>query len=142
MYPLSIVHHHQSGHLHESLARVGRQEPKPFQLHQKDKSLRDLREKMCFFVVCLFLIGKIIRISLESFPIKHHQPNGCISCSLFVCLLFLFTSNCKSDHYVSLSFINPGECKWSHLLPDFHSFLNGRINSVSWQIQCIIHNPV
>ena len=64
-----------------------------------------------------------------------------LACFYFF-FFFFFTSNCKSDHYVSLSFRNLGECKRSHFLPDFQSFLNGRINNTSWQIQCIIDNPV
>lgn len=58
------------------------------------------------------------------------------------CNFFFFTSNCKKDHYVSLSFVNLGESKWCHLLPGFQSLLKGRVNSLSRQIQCIIHNPL
>ena len=71
---------------------------------------------------------------------KQQQIKFCMG--FFFSLFLFFTSNCKNYHYVCLSFIDPGECKWSHLLPDCQSFLNGRINSISWQIQCIIHNPV
>ena len=45
MYPLSIVHHHQSEHLHKTLIQVDRHEPKLFQVHQKAKSPHVLREE-------------------------------------------------------------------------------------------------
>ena len=56
-------------------------------------------------------------------------------------MLRLITFNYKRDQYISLSFIQPGECEWSHLFPDFQSFLNGRINSISWQICGVLHDP-